>query len=63
MDAVVASAANKPDMAAQIYAASMLAVEVDTVAEQRYMKKLASRLGLNDQVVAYIDRTMGIKKV
>ena len=62
MDAVVSSAANKPDMAAQIYAASMLAIEVDTLAEQRYMKNLAAGLGLNAQVVAYIDRTMGVKQ-
>jgi len=62
MDAVVASAANKPDMAAQIYAASMLAIEVDTVAEKRYMKNLASGLGLNSQVIAYINSTMGVKQ-
>ena len=59
---VVLSAANKPEMAAQIYAASMLAIEVDTVAEKRYMENLVSGLGLNAQVVAYIDSTMGIKK-
>ncbi len=62
MDAVVASANNKADMAAQIYAASMLAIEVDTEAEQRYMKNLASGLHLSPQVVAYIDSTMGVKK-
>ena len=62
MEAVVSSAANKPDMAAQIYAASMLAIEVDTAAEQRYMRNLASGLGLDAQVVAYINRTMGVNK-
>jgi len=62
MNAVVSSAANKPDMAAQIYAASMLAIEVDTAAEQRYMRNLASGLGLDAQVVAYINRTMGVNK-
>ncbi len=62
MHAVVSSAANKPEMAAQIYAASMLAIEVDTAAEQRYMRNLASGLGLDAQVVAYIDRTMGVNK-
>ena len=58
---VVISASNKPDMAAQIYAASMLAIEVDTVAEKRYMQNLASGLGLDAQVVAYINRTMGVR--
>lgn len=62
MDAVVASAANKPEMAAQIYAASMLAIEVDTHAEKKYMQNLASGLGLNAQVVAYINSTMGVKQ-
>ena len=60
---VVLSAGNKPEMAAQIYAASMLAIEVDTTAEEKYMQRLASGLGLDAQVVAYIDSTMGIKKV
>jgi uncharacterized membrane protein YebE (DUF533 family) len=59
---VVLSAGNKPEMAAQIYAASMLAIEVDTAAEQKYMQNLASGLGLDAQVVSYIDSTMGIKK-
>ena len=61
LNGVVSSAGNKPAMAAQIYAASMLAIEVDTAAEEKYMQKLASGLGLDAQVVAYIDRTMGIK--
>ena len=62
LNAVVSSANNKPDMAAQIYAASMLAIEVDTDAEKRYMHQLASGLKLDTQVVAYIDRTMGVKQ-
>ncbi|MEA3456558.1 MAG: tellurite resistance TerB family protein [Campylobacterota bacterium] len=62
MAAVVSSANNKPEMAAQIYAASMLAIEVDTDAEKRYMHQLASGLKLDRQVVAYINRTMGVKQ-
>ena len=62
MAAVVSSANNNPEMAAQIYAASMLAIEVDTDAEKRYMHQLASGLRLNAQVVAYINRTMGVKQ-
>ena len=60
LDGVVASAGNKPEMAAQIYAASLLAIEVDTAAEQRYMQQLASGLGLHPQVTAHIERTLGI---
>ena len=62
INSVISSASNKPDMAAQIYAASMLAIEVDTIEEKKYMQNLVSGLGLDAQVVAYIDRTMGLKK-
>jgi len=58
---VVASAGNQPDMAAQIYAASLLAVEVDTQAEQAYMQQLASGLGLHPQVASHIERTLGVR--
>lgn len=60
LDAVVASANNKPEMAAQVYAASLLAIEMDTAAEQRYMQQLASGLGLHPQVTAHIERTLGV---
>ena len=60
INAVIASAGNNPEMAAQIYAASLLAIEVDTTAEQRYMQQLASGLRLHPQVTAHIERTLGI---
>jgi uncharacterized membrane protein YebE (DUF533 family) len=60
LDGVIASAGNKPEMAAQIYAASLLAIDVNTAAEQRYMQQLASGLGLHPQVTAHIERTLGI---
>lgn len=60
LESVVRSAANRPEMAAQIYAASLLAIEVDTAAEQRYMQQLASGLGLNPRVVAHIEHTLGV---
>ena len=60
LDGVVRSAAGKPEMAAQIYAASLLAIEVDTSAEQRYMQKLASGLGLNSQVTGNIEGFLGM---
>ena len=58
IDAVVASAGGQADMAAQIYAASMLAIEVDTPAEERYMSELASRLNLHPEVVAHIQQAL-----
>ena len=60
IDAVVASAAGQPDAAAQIYAASLLAIEADTPSEQKYMDDLAAHLGMSPQVAAYIKRTMGV---
>ncbi len=58
---VIASANGQPDMAAQIYAASLLAIEVDTQAEQTYMQQLASGLDLHPQVVSHIERTLGVQ--
>ncbi len=63
MESVTASSHNNPTMAAQIYAASLLAIEVDTPAEQKYMTDLAASLGLNSQVVAYIENSMGVKQL
>lgn len=60
LNGVVASAGGQADMAAQIYAASILAIEVDTQAEQQYMQQLASGLGLHPQVVSHIERTLGM---
>jgi uncharacterized membrane protein YebE (DUF533 family) len=60
LNGVVASAGGQAEMAAQIYAASLLAIEVDTQAEQQYMQQLASGLGLHPQVVSHIERTLGM---
>lgn len=60
-DSIIRLAQNEPTMPAQIYAASLLAIEVDTDAEQEYMDKLAENLGLDAQVVAYIKSSMGIQ--
>ncbi len=58
LEGVIASAAGRPEMAAQIYAASLLAIEVDSVEEQEYMHNLAAGLELNQEVVAYIEETL-----
>ena len=60
LNGVVASAGGQAEMAAQIYAASLLAIEVDTRAEQQYMQQLASGLGLHPQVASHIERTLGM---
>ncbi len=60
INTVVSSAGREPEMAAQIYAASLLAIEVDTRAEQQYMEQLGKGLGLHPQVTAHIERTLGV---
>ena len=61
IDAVIASAGGRPEMAAQIYSASLLAIEVDTPAEQQYMQQLAQGLGLDPQVIDHIHKFLGVQ--
>lgn len=58
-EALVRAVPNQ-QVAAQIYTASLVAIEVDTDAEKRYMEELASKLGLNQQVVAYLHQAVGL---
>lgn len=60
IDYVVKSAGGRPEMAAQIYAASLLAIEVDTPAEKQYMQQLASKLGLDQTVTGHIENVLGV---
>jgi uncharacterized membrane protein YebE (DUF533 family) len=46
--------------AAQIYAASLMAIEIDTDAERRYMQDLASKLRMEQPVVAYLHQAVGL---
>lgn len=59
IEGVIASAAGRPEMAAQIYAASLLAIEVDTPGEEKYMQILADGLALSPATVNYIEETLG----
>ncbi|HAJ92369.1 MAG TPA: hypothetical protein DCO71_07145 [Gammaproteobacteria bacterium] len=58
-DAIVRAVPNQ-QVAAQIYAASLMAIEVDTDAEKRYMQELASKLGLSQPVLAYMHQAVGL---
>jgi uncharacterized membrane protein YebE (DUF533 family) len=51
---------HSPEVAAQVYAASLLAIEVDTDAERSYLEQLARRTGLQPAVVQHIHQTMGL---
>jgi uncharacterized membrane protein YebE (DUF533 family) len=50
MDAIINSA-KSPEVAAEIYIASLLAIDVDTAAEQSYLAMLAARLKLPQNLV------------
>jgi uncharacterized membrane protein YebE (DUF533 family) len=49
-----------PEVGVQLYAASLLAIEVDTQAEQQYMQRLAQGLGLDAGVVQRIHQALGV---
>lgn len=60
INAVVARA-DTPEHAAEIYAASLVAISADTPAEQAYLEALAARLKLAPALVAEIHKTAGEK--
>jgi uncharacterized membrane protein YebE (DUF533 family) len=59
LDGLVAQA-QSPDLAAQVYAASLLAIEVDTDAERAYLARLAQGLALPPAAIAHIHQTLGV---
>lgn len=60
INAVVARA-DTPEHAAEIYAASLVAISADTAAEQAYLEALAIKLKLDPALVAEIHRQAGEK--
>jgi uncharacterized membrane protein YebE (DUF533 family) len=58
---LVAAAKGKPELAAQLYAASLLAIEVDTPAEKEYLAQLADSLGLGSEVAQNLHQAVGLK--
>ncbi|MAN77445.1 MAG: protein YebE [Rhizobiales bacterium] len=52
----VVRGADTPEHAAEIYAASRVAIDADTATERAYLEALASRLGLPDALVAEIHK-------
>ena len=51
----ITSAVRDEATAAEVYAASLLAITVDTDDERRYLNRLAARLGLDEGTVAAIE--------
>jgi len=58
---LVAAAKGRPELAAQMYAASLLAIEVDTPAEKKYLEQLAAGLGLEPAVAQRIHQAVGLQ--
>ena len=55
--AKILSAVNgRPELAAQVYSASLIAIDVDTDAERQYLAKLANAMGLSPAVVRNIEQ-------
>ena len=59
VDALVAQATT-PELAAEVYAASLLAIEVDTPAERAYLDRLAAALGLDQATRQRVHQLFGV---
>jgi len=55
---MIEAARSRPELAAQVYAATLLAVEVDTAAENRYLSELRRALELPEQVAERIEQAV-----
>ena len=53
---IVAAVKGRPELAVQVYSASLMAIDVDTDAEKKYLDKLAKAMGLNPDVISNIER-------
>jgi uncharacterized membrane protein YebE (DUF533 family) len=60
-DALISAAKGQPELAAQIYGASLLAIEVDTPAEKDYLEHLAAGLALEPAVTQRIEELVGLR--
>ena len=49
-----------PEIGAQLYAASLLSIEVDTPAEKNYLQQLARGTGLDEAAVSRIHQMVGV---
>ena len=60
---LISAAGGQPELAAQLYAATLMAIEVDTPAEQAYLRDLASGLDLTPEVTRRIEQMVGLQPV
>jgi uncharacterized membrane protein YebE (DUF533 family) len=57
--AALAKDVRNPAQAAEVYAVSLLAIDIDSEAERDYLRKLASALRLDPGVVSFLHQTTG----
>ena len=57
--AELAKDVRNPAQAAEVYAASLLAIDIDSEAEREYLRELASALRLDSGVVTFLHQTTG----
>lgn len=62
MDDIVKEA-NTPELAQQVYAVSLLAIDVDTETERHYLKTLASKLNLDGDTVRQIHAELEVDPI
>jgi len=60
---LISAAKGRPELSGQIYAASLMAIEVDTLAEKAYLEQPASGLGLTPEVTRRIEQMVGLQSV
>ena len=53
---ILAAVKGRPEFAAQVYSASLMAISVDTDAERRYLAKLGAAMGLSSEVMHNIEQ-------
>jgi uncharacterized membrane protein YebE (DUF533 family) len=58
---LVEAAKGNRQLATELYAASLLAIEVDTPTERDYLTAFASSLGLGPEVIAHLHRSTGMR--
>ncbi|WP_223292074.1 tellurite resistance TerB family protein [Defluviicoccus vanus] len=58
--ALVEAVAGRPDLAIQVYGASLLAIDIDTPAETDYLRSLANALQLDAATVASLHEAFGV---
>ena len=57
----IVSGVTSMDLARQVYAVSLMTIEVDTEKERQYIKTLANRLELDDTTIQQIQRSLELE--